>query len=194
MAARSRARQVTTTSRKLRKNPTRPATTRLSGWNGRCAWSRWSISDGRRSASLHSRAGSCCWARDRWTRLRRAMRFGELALLRSGLPSEAISLGSSLEAAVFAAVGAGDFRARLIFALSGLLLVAASCAMRRRLGRAGAIDLCGVARASRRPWPIFRARPTASYPRWPSPCSRWRCFSRSWTSRDGWSQPDWARR
>ena len=49
-----------------------------------------------------------------------------LALLRSGTPIGAhLTWVHLLEAAVFAAVGAGDFGARLIFALSGLLLVAA---------------------------------------------------------------------
>jgi len=69
----------------------------------------------------------------------------ELALLRSG-PSAGTHLSwiQLLAAAVFAAVGAGDFRARLVFALSGLLLIAAGFAMRRRLGRAGAMAFAAL--------------------------------------------------
>lgn len=68
-----------------------------------------------------------------------------LALLRSGTPIGAhLTWVHLLEAAVFAAVGAGDFGARLIFALSGLLLVAACFAMRRRLGRAGAMTFAAL--------------------------------------------------
>ena len=46
-----------------------------------------------------------------------------------------------LEAGFFAVTGSGDFSARLIFALSGLLLIAMAFVMRRWLGRAGAIAL-----------------------------------------------------
>jgi uncharacterized protein (TIGR03663 family) len=70
---------------------------------------------------------------------------GELALLRSGPPAGAhLSWIHLLEAAVFAALGAGDFCARLIFALSGLLLIAAAFGIRRRLGRAGAMAFAGL--------------------------------------------------
>ena len=70
---------------------------------------------------------------------------GELALLRSGPPAGGhLSWIHLLQAAVFAAVGAGDFKARVIFALSGLLLIAASLGMRRQLGRAGAIAFAGL--------------------------------------------------
>ena len=70
---------------------------------------------------------------------------GELALLRSGPPAGGhLSWIHLLQAAVFAAVGAGDFKARMIFALSGLLLIAASLGMRRQLGRAGAIAFAGL--------------------------------------------------
>ncbi|HVB82975.1 MAG TPA: hypothetical protein VNE82_23870 [Candidatus Binataceae bacterium] len=70
---------------------------------------------------------------------------GELALLRNG-PSAAAHLSwiHLLEAAVFAALGAGDFGARVIFAMSGLLLIAAGFAMRRHLGRAGAIAFAAL--------------------------------------------------
>lgn len=70
---------------------------------------------------------------------------GELALLHGGPPPGAhLSWIQLLEAAVFAALGAGDFCARLIFALSGLLLIAASFGMRRQLGRAGAMAFAGL--------------------------------------------------
>ncbi|MGA7763848.1 MAG: hypothetical protein WCA59_19055 [Candidatus Binataceae bacterium] len=70
---------------------------------------------------------------------------GELALLRSGPPAGShLSWIHLLQAAVFAAVGAGDFKARVIFALSGLLLIAASLGMRRQLGRAGAMAFAGL--------------------------------------------------
>lgn len=69
----------------------------------------------------------------------------ELALLRSGPPAGAhLSWIHLLEAAVFAALGAGDFCARLIFALSGLLLIAAGFGMRRHLGRAGAMAFAAL--------------------------------------------------
>ena len=69
----------------------------------------------------------------------------ELALLRGGPPAGAhLSWIHLLEAAVFAAVGAGDFGARLVFALSGLLLIAAGFAMRRQLGRAGAMAFAAL--------------------------------------------------
>src|SRR5271166_3695387 len=44
-----------------------------------------------------------------------------------------------LRAGVFAAFGASDFGARIIAALFGLALIAAAYAMRRQLGRAGAL-------------------------------------------------------
>ncbi|MGZ3619329.1 MAG: hypothetical protein ACXVAA_02380, partial [Candidatus Binataceae bacterium] len=71
---------------------------------------------------------------------------GELALLRSGAPAGGAQLSwiQLLEAAVFAALGAGDFCARLIFALSGLLLIAAGFAMRRQIGRAGAMAFAAL--------------------------------------------------
>ena len=46
-----------------------------------------------------------------------------------------------LEAGLFAAIGANDFSARLVFALSGLLIVAMAASMRSSIGRAGAIAL-----------------------------------------------------
>jgi uncharacterized protein (TIGR03663 family) len=64
----------------------------------------------------------------------------EIELLRSGPPPGAhLSWVQLLEAAVFAVFGAADYQARLIYALSGLLLIGLGFAMRRRLGRAGAI-------------------------------------------------------
>jgi uncharacterized protein (TIGR03663 family) len=64
---------------------------------------------------------------------------GQLALLRNGPPAGAhLAWMNLLEAALFVAVGTGDFGARLIFATSGLLLIATAFAMRRYLGRAGA--------------------------------------------------------
>jgi predicted membrane-bound mannosyltransferase len=70
---------------------------------------------------------------------------GELALLRGGPPAGAhLSWIQLLQAAVFASIGAGDFKARVIFALSGLLLVASSLGMRRHLGRAGAMAFAGL--------------------------------------------------
>ncbi|HVA39394.1 MAG TPA: hypothetical protein VNF49_01925 [Candidatus Binataceae bacterium] len=70
---------------------------------------------------------------------------GELALLRSGAPADAhLAWMHLLEAAVFAALGAGDFGARLIFASSGLLLIAVGFAMRRQLGRAGAMAFAAL--------------------------------------------------
>ncbi len=70
---------------------------------------------------------------------------GELALLRSGPPAGAhLSWIHLLQAAVFASIGAGDYKARLIVALSGLLLIAAPLGMRRQLGRAGAMAFAGL--------------------------------------------------
>ncbi|MGH7933581.1 MAG: hypothetical protein ACREQN_10500 [Candidatus Binataceae bacterium] len=46
-----------------------------------------------------------------------------------------------LDAGLFAAAGSGDFAARLIFALSGLLLIAMTFEMRHYVGRAGALAL-----------------------------------------------------
>ncbi len=73
----------------------------------------------------------------------RALR--QLALLRSG-PVAGIHFywTDLVQAAFFAALGAGDFRSRLIFALAGLLLIAGAFAMRRRLGRAGAIAFAAL--------------------------------------------------
>src|SRR5271163_1150980 len=69
----------------------------------------------------------------------------ELALLRSGSPAAVhLSWIHLVEAAVFAVLGAGDFGARLVSALSGLLLIAAGFAMRRRLGRAGAMAFAAL--------------------------------------------------
>jgi uncharacterized protein (TIGR03663 family) len=69
----------------------------------------------------------------------------ELALLQSGAPAAAhLSWVHLLEAAIFVALGAGDFCARLMFALSGLLLIAAVFAMRRHLGRAGAMAFAAL--------------------------------------------------
>jgi predicted membrane-bound mannosyltransferase len=70
---------------------------------------------------------------------------GELALLHSGPPAGThLRWVHLLEAAVFAALGAGDFSARIVFALSGLLLVAAGFALRRHLGRAGGLAFAGL--------------------------------------------------
>ncbi len=73
----------------------------------------------------------------------RALR--ELALLRNG-PIAGIHFWWTdlVQAALFAALGAGDFRSRLIFAFAGLLLIASAFAMRRRLGRAGAIAFAAL--------------------------------------------------
>jgi uncharacterized protein (TIGR03663 family) len=49
-----------------------------------------------------------------------------------------------LEAGLFAAGGASDFAARLIFALSGLVIIAIAFLMRPYLGRAGAIAAAGL--------------------------------------------------
>jgi uncharacterized protein (TIGR03663 family) len=69
----------------------------------------------------------------------------ELALLHSGPPAgEHLSWVQLIEAAVFAALGAGDFNARVVFALSGLLLIATGFAMRRHIGRAGAMAFAAL--------------------------------------------------
>lgn len=70
---------------------------------------------------------------------------GELALLHSGPPvGTHLTWIHLLETALFAAVGAGDFGARLIFALSGLLLIATGFALRRHLGRAGGLAFAAL--------------------------------------------------
>src|SRR3984893_12240692 len=70
---------------------------------------------------------------------------GELALLRSGPPAGThLTWVHLLEAAVFAALGAGDFGARMVFVLSGLLLVATGFALRRHLGRAGGLAFAAL--------------------------------------------------
>ncbi|HLK86478.1 MAG TPA: hypothetical protein VKT27_08210 [Candidatus Binataceae bacterium] len=73
----------------------------------------------------------------------RALR--ELALLRGG-PIAGIHFWWTdlVQAALFAGLGAGDYRSRLIFAFAGLLLIASAFAMRRRLGRAGAIAFAAL--------------------------------------------------
>jgi hypothetical protein len=58
-----------------------------------------------------------------------------------------------LEAGIFAIVGAGDLTARVIFALSGLLLVAMAFEMRHYVGRAGGLSLGAM----------FAISPTATY-------------------------------
>lgn len=69
----------------------------------------------------------------------------ELALLRDGVAAGAhLGWVHLVEAAAFAAFGAGDFAARIAYALSGLLLVGAAFAMRRRLGRAGALGFAAL--------------------------------------------------
>jgi uncharacterized protein (TIGR03663 family) len=69
----------------------------------------------------------------------------ELTLLRSGPPAGAhLSWIQLLEAAVFAVLGTGDFNARLVFAASGLVLIVAAFAMRRHLGRAGAMAFAAM--------------------------------------------------
>ena len=69
----------------------------------------------------------------------------ELALLQGGAAAAAhLSWVHLLEAAIFVALGAGDFCARLMFALSGLLLIGAVFAMRRHLGRAGAMAFAAL--------------------------------------------------
>ena len=120
---------------------------------------------------------------------------GELALLRSGPPAGAhLSWIHLLEAAVFAAVGAGDFKARLIFALSGLLLIAAGFAMRRQLGRAGAMAFAALLVLS--PSVAYFSRTADSVvPAHGLRRARAGDVPRNWsTSRGGWSRPDWARR
>src|ERR1700730_6006086 len=70
---------------------------------------------------------------------------GELALLRSGPPAGThLTWVHLLEAAVFAVLGAGDFGARMVFALSGLLLAATGFALRRHLGRAGGLAFAAL--------------------------------------------------
>jgi uncharacterized protein (TIGR03663 family) len=70
---------------------------------------------------------------------------GELALLRSGPPPGThLTWVHLLEAAVFAVLGAGDFGARMVFALSGLLLAATGFALRRHLGRAGGLAFAAL--------------------------------------------------
>jgi uncharacterized protein (TIGR03663 family) len=49
-----------------------------------------------------------------------------------------------VEAGLFAAAGASDFAARLLFAMSGLVIIAAAFLMRPYLGRAGAIAAAGL--------------------------------------------------
>src|SRR5713101_7773073 len=49
-----------------------------------------------------------------------------------------------LEAGLFAAGGASDFAARLIFVLAGLLMIATAFLMRPYIGRAGAIAVAGL--------------------------------------------------
>ncbi len=49
-----------------------------------------------------------------------------------------------LQAGVFAAFGANDFTARMVFALSGVLLVAIAFEMRHYVGRAGALGLAAL--------------------------------------------------
>src|SRR5262249_44276823 len=68
-----------------------------------------------------------------------------LALLRTG-PSAGsfFSWFDLLQAAVFAGFGPGDFRSRLVFALAGVLAIGSVFAMRRRLGRAGAIAFAAL--------------------------------------------------
>ena len=80
-----------------------------------------------------------------WIPLRRATRSANWRCCAAERPPGAhLSWIQLLEAAVFAALGAGDFCARLIFALSGLLLIAAGFAMRRQIGRAGAMAFAAL--------------------------------------------------
>lgn len=64
------------------------------------------------------------------------------------------------ETAVFAGLGAGDFAARIAYALSGLLLIGAALAMRRHLGRAGALAFAALIALS--PSAAYFARSTAA--------------------------------
>jgi uncharacterized protein (TIGR03663 family) len=69
----------------------------------------------------------------------------ELELLRSGPPPGThLSWVQLLQAAIFAFCGSGDYQARLIYALCGLLLIGICFAMRRRLGRAGALAFASL--------------------------------------------------
>ncbi len=69
----------------------------------------------------------------------------ELALLHQGAVVGAhLGWVNLAEAAAFAVFGAGDFAARIAYALSGLLLVAAGFAMRRHVGRAGALAFAAL--------------------------------------------------
>jgi len=70
---------------------------------------------------------------------------GELEMLRTGaLSGPQLGWPHLLEAAVFAAFGASDSAARVVFALSGLLLVAMGLAMRRHIGRAGGVTFAAL--------------------------------------------------
>ena len=70
---------------------------------------------------------------------------GELAMLHNGaLTGAHLSWVSLAETGIFAGLGAGDFASRLAYALSGLVLIGAAFAMRRRLGRAGALGFAAI--------------------------------------------------
>ena len=60
---------------------------------------------------------------------------------RGGLLSGVRGMDPSLTAGVFEFGGANDFSARIVFALSGLVLVAMAFVLRRHLGRAGGLAL-----------------------------------------------------
>src|SRR5229473_5893600 len=77
------------------------------------------------------------------------------ALFESGLAANRLHTGPiadtayggwvhMLQAGVFAAFGVNDFTARLVFALSGVLLVAIAFEMRHYVGRAGALGLAAL--------------------------------------------------
>lgn len=67
-----------------------------------------------------------------------------------------------LQAGIFVVAGANDFSARLIFALGGMLLIAAAFALRRQLGRAGALALAVMLTLSPTITYFARASATAS--------------------------------
>jgi uncharacterized protein (TIGR03663 family) len=68
----------------------------------------------------------------------------ELELIRTGIPNPLLRWPHLLEAAVFAAFGASDSAARLVFGLLGLSLIAAGLAIRRHVGRAGTITFTAL--------------------------------------------------
>ncbi len=66
-----------------------------------------------------------------------------ILLLRGSPESAALPL-RLFESAAFAALGAGDFAARIGFAGFGLILIASAFALRRQVGRAGALGVAAM--------------------------------------------------